>query len=97
MIGLVVLVVCEGLDFVDFFGCCDVIVYGMMVVDNMLIEMNGVIIGLLIIEGFCDEIVLCWGFKESIWDVWLELFKEIIFCCCCLGVFECVLCDGLVY
>ena len=47
---------------------CESIVHGTTAADNALIQMSGAATGLLVTEGFRDEIEFRRCFKEDIWD-----------------------------
>ena len=47
---------------------CESIVHGTTTADNTMIQMSGAVTGLIVTEGFRDEIELRRCFKEDIWD-----------------------------
>ncbi len=49
-------------------GHCESIVHGTTTADNTMIQMSGAPTGLLVTEGFRDEIEMRRCFKEDIWD-----------------------------
>ncbi len=76
--GLGRLAEAEGLDDVgSLLGPCDSIVHGTTTADNTMIQMSGAPTGLLVTEGFRDEIELRRCFKEDIWDPGLEAPRPI--------------------
>ena len=58
----------EGLDPATLLGRTASIVHGTTTADNTMIQMKGAATGLLVTEGFRDEIELRRCFKEDIWD-----------------------------
>ena len=55
-------------DVTALLGRCESIVHGTTAADNTMIEMSGAPTGLLVTEGFRDEIEMRRCFKEDIWD-----------------------------
>ncbi len=55
-------------DVTALLGQCESIVHGTTAADNTLIQMTGAPTGLLVTEGFRDEIEMRRCFKEDIWD-----------------------------
>jgi N-methylhydantoinase A len=66
--GLAQLAAIEGLDLADLLAQTRTIVHGTTTGDNALIEMKGASTGLIVTEGFRDEIEFRRCFKEDIWD-----------------------------
>jgi N-methylhydantoinase A len=66
--GLAQLAEAEGLELADLLAQTRTIVHGTTTGDNALIEMKGAPTGLLVTEGFRDEIEFRRCFKEDIWD-----------------------------
>ncbi len=58
----------EGLDVASLLERTDGIVHGTTTGDNTMIQMTGASTGLLVTEGFRDEIEMRRCFKEDIWD-----------------------------
>jgi len=58
----------EGIDVGALLGGSDGIVHGTTTGDNTMIQMTGAKTGLLVTEGFRDEIEMRRCFKEDIWD-----------------------------
>ena len=58
----------EAIDLATMLGRTDSIVHGTTTADNAMIQMKGAATGLLVTEGFRDEIELRRCFKEDIWD-----------------------------
>ena len=56
----------------DLLAGTDRIVHGTTTGDNTMIQMTGATTGLLVTEGFRDEIEMRRCFKEDIWDPALE-------------------------
>ena len=78
MTGLERLASRYGQSLSKFLAETDAIIHGTTVADNALIEGKGATVGLLVTEGFRDEIELRRGYKEDIWDVRLEPPKPIV-------------------
>ncbi len=78
MTGLERLAERKGQSLRDFLGETSALVHGTTVADNALIEGKGATVGLLVTEGFRDEIELRRGYKEDIWDVRLAPPKPIV-------------------
>jgi N-methylhydantoinase A len=55
-------------DVTALLGRCESIVHGTTAADNTMIQMTGAPTGLLVTEGFRDEIEMRRCFKEDIWD-----------------------------
>ena len=55
-------------DVTALLGRCESIVHGTTAADNTMIQMSGAPTGLLVTEGFRDEIEMRRCFKEDIWD-----------------------------
>lgn len=71
--GLRRLAVTEGQDNVQsLLERCESIVHGTTTADNTMIQMSGASTGLIVTEGYRDEIELRRCFKEDIWDPALE-------------------------
>jgi len=71
--GLRRLAVAEGHDDVQsLLKRCESIVHGTTTADNTMIQMSGASTGLIVTEGYRDEIELRRCFKEDIWDPALE-------------------------
>jgi N-methylhydantoinase A len=71
--GLRRLAVAEGQDNVrSMLERCESIVHGTTTADNTMIQMSGASTGLIVTEGYRDEIELRRCFKEDIWDPALE-------------------------
>ena len=66
--GLAQLAAVEGLDLAELLAQTRTIVHGTTTGDNALIQMKGAPTGLLVTEGFRDEIEFRRCFKEDIWD-----------------------------
>jgi N-methylhydantoinase A len=66
--GLAQLAAEEGLELADLLSQTRTIVHGTTTGDNALIEMKGAPTGLIVTEGFRDEIEFRRCFKEDIWD-----------------------------
>lgn len=66
--GLAQLAAIEGLALADLLARTRTIVHGTTTGDNALIEMKGAPTGLIVTEGFRDEIEFRRCFKEDIWD-----------------------------
>jgi N-methylhydantoinase A len=66
--GLAQLAVSEGMELADLLAQTRTIVHGTTTGDNALIEMKGASTGLIVTEGFRDEIEFRRCFKEDIWD-----------------------------
>ena len=66
--GLSQLAAIEGLSVQDLVGRTRAIVHGTTTGDNTMIQMSGASTGLLVTEGFRDEIEFRRCFKEEIWD-----------------------------
>ena len=66
--GLEQLASAEGLPLVDLLAQTRTIVHGTTTGDNTMIQMSGAPTGLLVTEGFRDEIEFRRCFKEDIWD-----------------------------
>ena len=62
----------EGLAVADLLARTDRIVHGTTTGDNTMIQMTGAKTGLLVTEGFRDEIEMRRCYKEDIWDPALE-------------------------
>ncbi len=58
----------EGTDLAALLAVTDAIVHGTTTGDNTMIQMTGASVGLLVTEGFRDEIEFRRCYKESIWD-----------------------------
>jgi N-methylhydantoinase A len=58
----------EGLDLQSLLGQAESIVHGTTAADNTMIQMSGANTGLLVTEGFRDEIEFRRCYKEDIWD-----------------------------
>ena len=58
----------EDIDLATMLGRTDSIVHGTTTADNAMIQMKGASTGLLVTEGFRDEIELRRCYKEDIWD-----------------------------
>ena len=97
MEGLETLAGKERLSLGDFLQRCEAIVHGTTVADNILIEMDGAVTGLITTQGFRDEMEYRRGYKESIWDVRLEPPIPIVPRRRRLTVPERVLADGSVH
>lgn len=67
-IGLAQLAAAEGLSVGDLLARTDAIVHGTTTGDNTMIQMTGAPTGLLVTEGFRDEIEMRRCYKEDIWD-----------------------------
>lgn len=71
--GLRRLAVVEGQDNVrSLMERCESIVHGTTTADNTMIQMSGASTGLIVTQGYRDEIELRRCFKEDIWDPALE-------------------------
>ena len=66
--GLAQLATLEGLELSEFLAQTRTIVHGTTTGDNALIQMKGAATGLIVTEGFRDEIEFRRCFKEDIWD-----------------------------
>ncbi|HWE70786.1 MAG TPA: hydantoinase/oxoprolinase family protein [Acidimicrobiales bacterium] len=66
--GLAQLAAAEGLPLADLLAETRTIVHGTTTGDNALIQMQGAATGLIVTEGFRDEIEFRRCFKEDIWD-----------------------------
>jgi N-methylhydantoinase A len=66
--GLAQLAAVEGLELSELLAQTRTIVHGTTTGDNALIQMKGASTGLLVTEGFRDEIEFRRCFKEDIWD-----------------------------
>jgi N-methylhydantoinase A len=66
--GLAQLATIENLELAEFLAQTRTIVHGTTTGDNALIEMKGAPTGLIVTEGFRDEIEFRRCFKEDIWD-----------------------------
>ena len=66
--GLAQLATVEGLELAELLAQTRTIVHGTTTGDNALIQMKGAPTGLLVTEGFRDEIEFRRCFKEDIWD-----------------------------
>jgi N-methylhydantoinase A len=66
--GLAQLAAVEGLELAELLAQTRTIVHGTTTGDNALIEMKGASTGLIVTEGFRDEIEFRRCFKEDIWD-----------------------------
>ena len=66
--GLAQLAAAEGLELAELLTETRTIVHGTTTGDNALIQMKGAPTGLLVTEGFRDEIEFRRCFKEDIWD-----------------------------
>jgi N-methylhydantoinase A len=67
--GLRRLAVAEGYEDVQsLLELCESIVHGTTIADNTMIQMSGAPTGLIVTEGYRDEIELRRCFKEDIWD-----------------------------
>ena len=66
--GLAQLATLEGLDLSELLAQTRTIVHGTTTGDNALIQMKGAPTGLIVTEGFRDEIEFRRCFKEDIWD-----------------------------
>ena len=66
--GLGQLASAEGLELAQLLAQTRTIVHGTTTGDNALIEMKGASTGLIVTEGFRDEIEFRRCFKEDIWD-----------------------------
>ena len=68
MRGIADLAEAEGLDTEGLLGRTEQIVHGTTTGDNILIEMNGAVTGLITTTGNRDQIEFRRGWKENIWD-----------------------------
>jgi N-methylhydantoinase A len=68
MVGLAQLAAIEGLSLGEMLNQTGSIVHGTTTGDNTMIQMTGAPTGLLVTEGFRDEIEMRRCFKEDIWD-----------------------------
>ena len=68
MRGIADLAEAEGFDTEGLLGRTDQIVHGTTTGDNILIEMNGAVTGLITTMGNRDQIEFRRGWKENIWD-----------------------------
>ncbi len=66
--GLAQLATLEGLELTELLAQTRTIVHGTTTGDNALIQMKGAPTGLIVTEGFRDEIEFRRCFKEDIWD-----------------------------
>jgi N-methylhydantoinase A len=66
--GLAQLAAVEGLELAELLAQTRTIVHGTTTGDNALIEMKGAPTGLIVTQGFRDEIEFRRCFKEDIWD-----------------------------
>jgi N-methylhydantoinase A len=66
--GLRQLAELEGVDLAELLAATRTIIHGTTTGDNALIEMNGAPTGLIVTEGFRDEIEMRRCYKEDIWD-----------------------------
>ena len=66
--GLAQLAAAEGMELAELLAQTRTIVHGTTTGDNALIEMKGAATGLIVTEGFRDEIEFRRCFKEDIWD-----------------------------
>jgi N-methylhydantoinase A len=66
--GLAQLAAAEGIELAELLAQTRTIVHGTTTGDNALIEMKGAPTGLIVTEGFRDEIEFRRCFKEDIWD-----------------------------
>ena len=66
--GLAQLATLEGLELAELLAQTRTIVHGTTTGDNALIQMKGAPTGLIVTEGFRDEIEFRRCFKEDIWD-----------------------------
>jgi N-methylhydantoinase A len=66
--GLAQLAAAEGIELAELLAQTRTIVHGTTTGDNALIEMRGAPTGLIVTEGFRDEIEFRRCFKEDIWD-----------------------------
>lgn len=58
----------EGIDVAELLERTRTIIHGTTIGDNTLIEMNGAPTGLIVTDGFRDEIEMRRCYKEDIWD-----------------------------
>jgi N-methylhydantoinase A len=68
MTGLAQLAATVGLGLADFCGRMETLVHGTTAADNIMIQMNGAVTGLLVTEGHRDEIEMRRVHKEEIWN-----------------------------
>lgn len=68
----------SGAELAGYLEGLERLVHGTTVGDNTLIQMNGAVTGLIVTEGFRDELALRRGFKEDIWDVRLPAPPDIV-------------------
>ncbi len=66
--GVAQLAEAEGIDLATLLAGTHSIVHGTTTADNTMIQMKGAVTGLLVTEGFRDEIEFRRCFKEDIWD-----------------------------
>ncbi|MCU1374505.1 MAG: 5-oxoprolinase (ATP-hydrolyzing), partial [Actinomycetia bacterium] len=70
--GLRQLAAVEGVELADLLAQTRTIVHGTTTGDNTMIQMSGAPTGLLVTEGFRDEIEMRRCYKEDIWDPALQ-------------------------